>query len=189
MHPQKSFNFVHGINLHFTSMDYSVLKYGTDTAGAKSKYASMTREQCYRFEWLSEKYPQSQDIVYACIGCQFGDVSIQYGLKEDIRGAYNAFKSRREGLTYKINSDASKRDLEGNKPLSKLIFQYLIGEYSPEYIILISGQDGMISLYNEVNLAWARPQILKLIKYRDFFNFKKYAHLINNTDSNVNVTI
>ena len=186
MTPQAAFKMFWGISLHFGSMDYSVLKYGTNTKAAQAKFDSMSKEQRYRFEWLATKFVDTQDLVYACIGCQFDDVNIQYGNKEDIMDAYFKFKARREAMSYNIKSDQTKHELLGFIPTNKLIFKYFVGEISPEYIILLCNEtDELLDLYSSPNFSWAKDKILKLIKYISFFNSSKYLHLIENHENHV----
>lgn len=160
-------------------MSYDVLKYGINTKTAKSSYNSLTRDQMYRFEWLAGKYSNTQDLVYSCIGSQFDDVNVQFGLKQDVLDSYIKFKARRESLTYTLKCEIVKHELENNIPIDKLIFKYFIGNYSPEYVILLcNGTDDLSRLYESPNLSWAKDKILKLIKYKSFFNSAKYLPLI-----------
>lgn len=164
-------------------MDYSILTYGVNTQAAQTKYDSLSEEQKYRFVWLANKYPQTQDLVYACIGAEFSDVSIPFGTKEEVIESYFKFKGRRESLTYHLKSEISKHELDNNIPLDKLIFKYLVGNHSPEYMLLLThNTDKLEKLYQLPNISWAKDKILKLIKYRNFFNEKKYIHLIENNE-------
>jgi hypothetical protein len=168
-----------GLNLHFTQNSYNVLTYGMNTKPAQTKFESMTREQGFKFEWLADKFPNTQDLVYACIGSQFDCVSVQFGLKEDVMDSYFKFKARRESLTYTIKNEISKHEIIHNLPINKLIFKYLIGEFSPEYMLLIThNTDLLLNLYESPNFSWAKDKILKLMKYKFFFNVQKYLPLI-----------
>lgn len=169
-----------GLKLHFSSIEYSVLTYGTNTKSAQAKFDTLSQEQRFRFEWLVGRYPGTQDLVYACIGCEFDFVSVQFGNKEDVIDSYFKFKGRRESLTYTIKSDIKKHETLDFIPIDKLIFKYFIGEISPEYAILLCREtDDLIKLYDAPNLSWAKDKILKLIKYADFFNTTKYIHLLD----------
>ena len=166
------------MNLHFSSKAYSIVKYGNDTKIANAKYDSLTENQKFRFKWLSENYVSNQDLMYAILGCQFEDVSIQFDLKADIHDAYIKFKSRRESITYSLQSELSKLDLLQDKSVGKIIFKYFTGEFSPELILLISSPEELEMLYNNKNLSWAKPKILRLIKYSDFFQASKFSQLL-----------
>lgn len=179
MSTQKTFNMCYGINLHFTNKSYSVIKYGTNTTPAHNAYNQLSPAQKFRFSWLYEKFPNTQDLVYACIGCQLDDVNIQYGTKEEIKDAYLKFKGRRESLTYSLKNDRSRHETSGFITTDKLFFKYLVGEYIPEYVILAShGTQDLEILYESPNFSWAKDKILKLMKYRDFFNVNKYLPII-----------
>lgn len=170
---------VFGMNLHFTAPQYSVLKYGIQTKSAFTKYDTLKDGQKFRLEWLAREFVSMQDLVYACIGCQFDDVSILYGTKEDIRDSFLKFKGRREAITYSLKTDRGRHENSGFITTDKLIFKYLVDEYSAEYVILLThGTTELEDLYNSPNLSWAKDKILKLMKYRDFFNASKYLHLI-----------
>lgn len=183
MTPEHAFCLYFGINLHFTQKDYSVIKYGSNTKVARNKWESMRQEQRYRFEWYSNKFSNTQDMLYAFIGCKFDQINGQYDSKDDIIKSFNKFKSRRESLSYTIKSDARKHELLGNLEFNKLIYKYFVGEYSPEYILLLDHTENMLeSMYSDQNLSWCRDKILTLIKYKVFFNFNKYLTLLNQNE-------
>lgn len=186
MNIQKTFEMCYGLSLHFKLDSYSVLKYGTHTKPATAKYESLTDAQKFRYEWLMRKYPDMQDLIYACIGCQFDDVNLQFGNRDEIHDSFLKFKGRRESMTYCLKGNISKHENCGFIPTNKLIFKYLVDEYIPEYVILLTyGTNELEDLYNSPNLLWARDKILKLMKYRDFFNANKYLYLIEKNEHNV----
>ena len=173
-----------GLKLHFSSPDYSVIKYGTSTKSAMSKYDAMSVEQRYKFEWLSAKYPETQDLLYACIGCEFDELNLQFATREDVVDSFFKFKARRESMSYNLKSQVSKYNCSEHKSIDKIIFKYLVGDYSPEFMLLLGYEnDGLNDMYKSPVLSWARPKILKIIKYTDFFNSKKYHHLL--TDEHI----
>lgn len=179
MTPRTVFRICFGVNLHMTTEKYSVLKYGTDTERSNSIYTEMSQASKYRFEWLSEKFVSNKDLMYAILGCQFDDISIQYGIKSDVQDSYLKFKRRRESMTYQLKEELSKLDELTDKSYSKLIFKYFTGEYSPELLLLLNTDNQLQDLYKSINFTWAKPKILRLMKYNDFFNVEKYTHLVN----------
>ena len=186
MNQQAAFKMYWGIRLHFTQFSYNVLTYGMNTKPSQEKYDSMTKEQRFKFEWLGGKFPETQDLVYACIGSEFEDVSVQFGMREDVMDAYYKFKARRESLTHTLKSDITRHEMMGNPKLDKLIFKYFIGEVSPEYVILLCHDSAqLMELYESPNLSWAKDKILKLIKYQSFFNVTKYLPLIKTNENHV----
>lgn len=188
MNIQKTFNMVFGMNLHFYVLDYSVLKYGTNTKAAAAKYESLSNAQKTRYEWLMRRFVSTQDLVYACIGCQLSEVNMVFGSKDDITDAFLKFKGRRDAMSYSLNVDIKKHKDGGFIATDKLIFKYLIDEISPEYVILLShGTNDLEDLYNSPNLSWAKDKVLKLMKYRDFFNSSKYLHLIEKNEHQLSV--
>jgi hypothetical protein len=92
MNTKKAFNLYFGTHLHFTQKSYSVLKYGTNTKAAESKFSGMSREQLFRFDWLSNKFTDTQDLMYAIIGCEFDGVSVQFGNKDEIHSHTSSSK-------------------------------------------------------------------------------------------------
>jgi hypothetical protein len=181
--PQKAFNFYWGVRLHFLQPTYSMIKYGTNTKAANSKYEVMSTDKKYRFDWLSKKYPESQDLAYACIGCEFEEISVQYAPKEEIVNAFFKFKSRRESLTYTLKSQISKYKDSEITEIDKILLKYLAGEYSPEFMLLLAhNNDKLQELYDNKNLSWAKSKILKIIKYSDFFNTQKFYPLLGDTE-------
>lgn len=186
MNQKLVFKIYYGIYLHFNSAMYSMLTYGIDTKATLSKFDKLSTEQLYRFDWLARKYTDTQDIVYAMIGCQFDGVNVCYGPKEAIVDAYYKFKTRRDTMSYVLEREHIKDELTGHLPIDKLILKYMVGEFSPEYIILKThNNDDLTDLYNNINFSWAKPKILKLIKYKPFFNFSKYIHLTELNENHV----
>jgi hypothetical protein len=181
MTPLTAFKITYAVNLHFTSADYSMLKYGINTKSAVTKYDRLTQGQRYKYDWLASKVSDQQDMMYLAIGCQFDSVSVPYGSKDEILESYRVFKARREGLSYAIKHDIEKHKTTSESVgLEKLIFSYLIGSYSPEYILLLDEQQHLLDkMYNAPNLSWAKDKILKLIKYKHFFNTQRYLPLLN----------
>lgn len=186
MSVQKAFGYFYGIHLHFVSENYNLLKYGPNTNNAKSKFNSLTVQQQYKFQWLSAKFSSTQDLVYACIAAELAELDIRYADKNEISTAFFEFKSRRESMTYALTSNYNKYELTGQQPLSKLIFGYLSGEYSPEFILLLDRIENVLdTFYESKTLSFARPKILKLIKYRTFFNTSKYLSIITNQNEDI----
>lgn len=179
MSPKTAFKMVYTLNLHFTSLSYSILTYGNKTKGIDSKWDSLSILQKARYEWFGNKFPITQDLVYACIGSIFDGVNLHYGEKEDIFDSFLKFKGRREAISYRIKNDFNKHELTHFLNIDKLIFKYFVGEYSPEYMLMITKENNnLIRLYESPNLSWGRSKILALIKYRPFFNPENYINLI-----------
>ena len=64
-------------------------------------------------------------------------------------------------------SDINKHESINYESLDKLIFKYFIGEFSPEYMLLITrNNDNLMEIFKSPNFSWARNKLLKLIKYR-----------------------
>jgi hypothetical protein len=180
MSPKTAFKMVYTLNLHFTSLSYSILTYGNKTRGIDTKWDNLSALQKMRYEWFSTRFPITQDLVYACIGSIFDSVNLHYGEKEDIMDSFFKFKSRREGISYNIKDNFNKHELTEFINIDKLIFKYFVGEYSPEYLLMITREtNDLVRLYESPNLSWGRGKILALIKYRPFFNPEKYIHLVS----------
>jgi hypothetical protein len=179
MTPQKAFCTFWGMKLHFSSESYSVLKYGISTKASIAKYDAFTQNQKYRFEWLSSKFADPQDLVYCCIGSEFDSVSVQFDSKEDVLESYLKFKRRREAMSYTLKQNISKYADVECKDYDKIAMQYFIGQYCPEFMLLLNYEtDKLETLYNSPNFIWAKAKLLKLKKYQDFFNCKKYSSLL-----------
>lgn len=183
MTPQSAFKITWGIGLHFSSLKYSVLKYGTNTRAATAKYGTLSRSQLYKYEWFADKFPTHQDLLYAAIGCQFDGVSTQFGGKQEILDSFYKMKGRREALTFTLKSNHSKNDLLGNLSIEKLVIGYIGGEFAPEYVIIRDyDKEELNKLYENSKLSWAHPAILKLLKYKDFIPVSKYSHLVQTNE-------
>lgn len=177
--PLKAFKYWWGIHLHFTSESYSVLTYGQNTKSAQNKFDSMSPEQKSRFEWICTKFVFAQEVVYASIGCQFSSIDIRYSQKSDIIKAYQKYKSRKEGLSYALKLDMTKYETAGHPKLNTILLEYLSGSYSPEFVLIIdSFENSLQSFYTNRNYVWCRSEILKLIKYRNFFSPKPHQSLV-----------
>lgn len=180
MSPFTSFKIITSVDLHFGSMKYSMLKYGISTKHICSRWADMTQGQKYRYEWISERFNSNQDVLYAGIACSFKEISAQFAPKEEVLEAQLKFKGRRESMTHILKRDRSKMSLRENIDGKKIFFAYLGGEISPEYVIIYDQANPFLELmYEDRSMIWAAPKILKLIKYRDFFNYGKYAQILN----------
>ena len=186
MTPQSAFKIVWGIGLHFGSMNYSVLKYGTNTKAATARYEKLTRTQIYKYEWFADKFQTHQDLLYCAIGCQFDNVSTQFGGKHEILESFYKMKARREALTFTLKSDRSKDDLQGDLSTQKLVMSYIGGDFSPEYVILRDHEkNDLIKIYENSNFSWVHPVIIKLLKYKDFIPVSKYLPLVQNYEEYV----
>lgn len=183
MTPRAVFRICFGMNLHFTSEKYSVLKYGTDTEKANTIYTNMSQASRYRFEWLASKFVSNQDLMYAILGCQFDDVSIQYDIKSDVHDSYIKYKARRESMGYNLKSELSKYENLKDKSYDKVIFKYFTSEFSPELLLLLDTDNNLEHLYSNSNFVWAKHKILKLMKYRDFFKIESYKPLLEHVTS------
>lgn len=183
MNAGTAFKLYWGINLHMTTMDYSMLEYGANTKSANSKFESLSSEQRYRFEWLSTKYPDTQDMVYAMLGCQLDEINVPYDNREEIVDSYYKFRRRRDTLGHVLKKERLKDELSGFIPTEKIIFKYLVGEYSPEYMLLRDHNKGeLLKLYHHPNYSWNKTKLLKLMKYSSFFNINKYLHVTESTE-------
>lgn len=181
MTPQSAFKITWGIGLHFSSMNYSVLKYGTNTKAANARYEKLSRSQLYKYEWFADRFPTHQELLYSAIGCQFDGVSTQFGGKQEILESFYKMKARREALTFILKSNRSKHELLGNFSVEKLVMGYIGGDFSPEYVILYDHEkDDLLKLYESSKFSWAHPVIMKLIKYKDFIPVSKYLPLVQN---------
>lgn len=180
MNERKTFRYFYGLNLHFKNETFNILKYGYDLKAIQTKFDGMSSAQKYQFVWLGNKFKTTEDIVYACIGCIFDGVDMQYGTRDEILKAYYKFKARREGLAYAIKNDHEKREYDDTAVnFEGLIYKYLAKEYCPEYVILNDPDLTQLkSLYQDRNFGFCRDKILYLIKYSQFFNSSKYANII-----------
>lgn len=176
MSPREMFKLYFGINLHFTNETYSMVKYGANTKRADAAFEALSRSQKFRFESLGQKLNDTQNGVYACIGCQFSDINLPHDTMDDVLSAYYELKSRREGMDYSLSSQLSKFNDESPTD-EKLVYKYLIGSYTPEFVLCVVSDHSLRTMYSVSSMAWARPKLLKLIKYKSFFSIKKYAHL------------
>jgi hypothetical protein len=185
MTPQKAFGYFYGIHLHFMSEEYNILKYGPNTKQSQSRFAAMSTDQRYKFQWVSNKWTETQDLVYACIAAEFAELDIRYADKVEITDSFFEFKSRRESMRHVLKSNYTKYEIDGEQPLQKLIFSYFAGDYCPEFILLLDKfEDKLDGMYESKTLSFAKPKLLKLKKYREFFNSTKYLDIIANQNEN-----
>jgi len=180
MNSYTAFKIVKSVHLHFTSMGYSMIKYGTNSSTIANMYAKTTPNKRYRYEWLADKLTTPQNVLYASIACVFADISPQFDDKELVMDAYLKFKGRREAIGHTLLDDAKKHEfLNSDFTFDQIFVKFVGGFYSPEYVILLDEKENRLqSMYEDKNFAWAHSNILKLIKYKDFFNSKKYLHIL-----------
>lgn len=182
-----AFGYYYGMHLHFSSEKYDMLKYGIKTDATINKYNRLTQAQRYRFEWCANKFAKTEDMVYACIGCELDNINIQYADKQSIIDSYINYKTRRESLTYRLKNELTKYfNSDQEKDLNGLIFGYYSKIYSPEMVLIFDTVRN--ELYNKLHdksFLFAHREILKLRKYLSFFNPSKYAYLLNNYEKSV----
>lgn len=184
MTPFKAFAYYHGLHLHFTSEKYSILKYGAETKAAETKWKLMTQPQKFRFQWVSNKFQTTQDLVYAVIGAELNDLDCKFCDKQLVIDNYHKYKSRRESMTYSLNDEFAKYTIKNEFKFHQLIFNYLANIYSPEFVLLLDHpHNNLEKILNDSAFSFARPKILKLIKYKNFFSPIKYLHIIHHEES------
>jgi hypothetical protein len=184
-----AFKLYFGIGLHFKLHDYSMLKYGSNTIAADLKWSKQTQEQRYRFAYLADKLGDIQNMVYACIACEFADIRLAFDSKEDVLRTYYAFRAKREGIEYLLNSEYQKWQDSGMPTGELLIKKYLMGVYSPEFMLCMeqAGHTKIQTMYDDKNMSWARPKLLKVLKYRAFFNPIKYVSIFHANDETATI--
>lgn len=183
MTPSKAFFYYHGLHLHFTTEKYSILKYGPDTELARTKFKALSDGYKFRFNWMSQKFANTQDLVYAVIASELKDVDVKFDNKQTVIEHYHEFKSRRESISTVLKSEFNKYTERNEFKFHQLIFNYLAGIYSPEFVLLLDhNHDNLQKILKLDSFAFARPKILKIIKYKDFFNPAKYLHIINHEE-------
>lgn len=179
MSPLKAFGYYHSMHLHFTKDAYSILKYGSETAAAKAAFNRMTQGQKYKFDWMSRKFQTTQDMVYACLGAELSDIDCRFARNREILDAYFDYKSRRESLARVLKSEYDKYISKSDTKFHQLIFNYFAKQYNPEFILLIDHETNYLErILDEPTFSFARPKILKLIKYKNFFSPTKYLPII-----------
>lgn len=181
MNERTAFQLVHGLTLHFKSLDYSLLKYGSNTAAAKKAFDVITGAQKARYVWLADKFPKTQDLVYCVIGNILKNQDVRFENSEQIKDAYYEFKSRRESLTYRIKSDISTESCYGNHSIISVLNRYFGNKLSPEYVILKFYETGELTkAYEDPKYSFCHSRILQLLKYRDFLSLEKFNPLFEN---------
>lgn len=182
MSPSTAFGYYFGMHLHFSSEKYSIIKYGIKTNATIDRYNKLTQPRRYKFEWLANKFPKTEDLVYACIGCELDNVNIQYSDKQSILDSYINYKTRREALTYRLKTELQKYySSDQILDYNGLIFGYYSKTYSPELTLLLDSTyyNKLNATQNDPTFLFAHREILKLRKYLSFFNPAKYGHLLN----------
>lgn len=176
MTPLKAFKIVRCVSLHMKTMGFSILKFGTSAVALNKQYDKLTENQRFFFKWCSNHYQTEQDLIYATIACVFEGIDIRYAPKQEINEAFLKFKGRRESLQYYFNEDLSKWE-DNPIPVRSLFFKYLVKEYTPEFVIVLSEYEGgtLDKMYEDPNMSFIQADVLKLIKYRDLFNYKKFT--------------
>ena len=178
MKTSDAFKMVHGLTMHFRSAEYSVLKYGVNTAAAKNAFSKLSPGQLHKYEWLSDVLPKTQDLVYATIGCIFDGKDIRYEQNAEILSSFYELKKRREGIEHFLKSDITKNELWGELDFNKTVAKYLGRHFTPEYVIIrFHDGDELREAYENPAYAYCKDSLLRLIKYRDFIPVAKYQHI------------
>lgn len=169
MTPSNAFKMSYGIRLHFSSKSYSILKYGYNTERAKNAWSRLTPSQKFRFEWMSDKFDKTEDLVFANIECMFHNVDVRYVSKEEILTNYYNIRRRRDGLDYFLNTDRSRMELLKDNSFNRILMEYIGGKIGPEYVIVNDPNLKKLNvLYEDPVHLWCQDKILHLIKYKPF---------------------
>lgn len=171
------------MHLHFTNETYSILKYGTYTSTSKNKWKKMSSMQKYKFEWVNLNFQTMQNLVYACIGNELKELDIKFGNKQEILDNYIEYKKRRESISYVLKEEYNRYMEKGEFKFHQLIFNYLASIYSPEFVLLMDHEtNNLIKVLDSPQFSFARPKILKLIKYKSFFSPVNYLTIKNHEE-------
>jgi hypothetical protein len=181
-----AYGMVHGLTLHMKTLDYSVLKYGMGGKKLKDTYTNLPQGNKFVYEWLSDQFPKTQDMVYCILGNILDNKDVRYENRESIKESFYAMKSRRESLERILKSDASTESLYGNHSVVSLLNRYFSKRISPEYVILSMFDSGDLHmLYEDPKFSYCHVKILNLIKYRDFIPVAKYKPILENHEKSI----
>jgi hypothetical protein len=186
MNAMSAYGLVHGITLHMKSMEYSVLKYGTTGKKVKDAYTKLPSGNKFVYDWLSEKFPKTQDLVYCILGNILDNKDVRYENRESIKESFYKLKSRRESLDRILKSDVSSESFYDNHSVVSVLNRYFAGKISPEYVILRLFDTGDLhKTYEDPKFSYCHVKILNLIKYRDFIPVAKYKPILENHEESI----
>lgn len=186
MNALTAFGLVHGITLHMKSMEYSVLKYGTTGKKVKDMYANLPQGNKFVYEWLADKFPKTQDMVYCILGNILDNKDIRFENRESVKESFYKLKSRRESLERILKSDMSTESCYGNHSVVSVLNRYFGGKLSAEYVILRLFDSGELhAAYEDPKFSYCHVKILNLIKYRDFIPVAKYQLILENHEESI----
>lgn len=186
MNAMSAYGLVHGITLHMKSMEYSVLKYGTTGKKVKDAYTKLPSGNKFVYDWLSEKFPKTQDLVYCILGNILDNKDVRYENRESVKESFYKLKSRRESLERILKSDVSTESFYDNHSVVSVLNRYFAGKISPEYVILRLFDTGDLhKTYEDPKFSYCHVKILNLIKYRDFIPVAKYKPILENHEESI----
>ena len=183
MTPRKAFSYFHGMHLHFTTDKYSILKYGAQTQIASKAFDKLSPGIKFKFDWFSTKFQTTENVVYTCIGNELKETDIRFANKQEILDNYIDYKKRRESISYVLENEYETYLEKKEFKFHQLIFNYLASVYSPEFILLMDYEsDNLSKILDAAQFSFARPKLLKLIKYKSFFSPINYLKLKNHEE-------
>lgn len=186
MTPLNAYGIVNGITLHMKSMDYSMLKYGTTGQRTKDAFAKLPQGSRYVYEWLADKFPKTQDLVYCVLGNILDNKDVRYENRESVKESFYKMKSRRESLERILKSDVSTESCFSNHSVVSVLNRCFGGKISPEYVILRLFDSGELhEAYKDPKFSYSHVKILNLIKYRDFIPVAKYKPILENHEESI----
>ena len=181
MTPKNAFKFSAAIRLHFSNLDYEMQKYGINTRAANAQWDKLSEAQRYRFNWLADTYINDQELVLTLIGLELSGLTARFSDKDDIKKASAKIRSRRNAIVYNIENESIRHN---HQSMHQLILHYFSGNVIPEYMLYRDPTtETLRSFLNRPDLSFARTEIIKLIKYRTFFNPLK--HITRNETASV----
>lgn len=186
MNIEKTFKVYWGLHMHFTKPGFNFLKYGPNTKIAIQKFKELSQAQKYKFEWMNTRFSSMQDLVYAVIASELNELDCRFADKQAIMDSYLAFKANREALSYNLTAEFDKYKSRNEFKFHQLMFNYFAKQYSPEFVLLLDAEsDNLSKILDDKLFSFARPKILKLIKYKYFFSLTKYQHIIQNHEESI----
>jgi hypothetical protein len=173
MTPKNAFKYYTALHLHFNNLEYEMQKYGINTRAANSAWDNLSENHRFRFDWLANTYINDQELVLTIIGAELAGLSIRFDSKDDIKKTSNSIRSRRNAIKYHLENEKSKYDIED---MDSVIMSYFSGTCIPEYVLLRDNTTEILKTYLvKPEFSFARSEVIKLIKYRTFFNPTKYT--------------
>ena len=164
-------------NLHFNTEKFDCTK----TASIKNinkRFELLSHKEQIQIRHLAGAFDSKQEFCKMLIACYMDEKDPRYTVRATAVECYKKYIARKESLSYRLELDhATHKDYLND--WHTILNSVICGSCMPEYIVLIDKLYPFLDdIYDKVEFIGYKSLILKLRKFRSFFNPEKYYAIV-----------